>query len=73
LTYVVKKCAERHDRRASEVRVNLPKFADCSKFSYNFVVVLVGFGHVVLLLGGLALLLHHGPHLVLLRQRRVSG
>jgi hypothetical protein len=35
--------------------------------------VLVGFGHVVLLLSGLALLLHHGPHLVLLRQRRVRG
>jgi hypothetical protein len=69
----VKECAEWHDRRASEMRIDLPKFAYCSEFSYNFVVVLVGFGHVVLLLSGLALLLHHGPHLVLLRQRRVRG
>jgi len=69
----VEESAEGHNGGAPEVRIDLPELAYCAEFGYHFVVVLVGFGHVVLMLSGLALLLHHGPHLVLLRQGRVKG
>jgi hypothetical protein len=66
--YKVQECANWHDRGSSEVRLNLPKLANCLEIGDDFVGDLVSLRHIDLVF----LLLDHSPHSVSLLQSEVS-
>ena len=62
-TYKMQECPERHYSRSSKVSIHIEELTDRGKLGYLLIATLIRFRHVFRLI--LLLLLHHGPHYVL--------